>query len=137
MTVYLCGAINARSDADCREWRTVAATYCARYGIAVRDPMDRDYRGKEAEEFAAIVEHDKADVDACDVLLVYFDRPSVGTSMEVLYAWERGKRILLVDASRAPLSPWLRYHASAIYPELVDALDALPASLPVHGPDKG
>lgn len=73
--------------------------------------MRRDYRGREAESVREIVELDKVDVASCDVMLVNYDRPSVGTSMEVIYAWERGKIIAVVAASGTNISPWLRYHA--------------------------
>src|SRR5258707_4663776 len=36
---------------------------------------------------AEIVENDKADIDKSDVLLVNYVKPSVGTSMEILWAW--------------------------------------------------
>lgn len=75
--------------------------------------MTRDYRGREMEPGIAveIVENDKADIDQCDVLLVMFTKPSVGTSMEILYAHERGKRIIIVSDQTAVLSPWLLYHS--------------------------
>jgi nucleoside 2-deoxyribosyltransferase len=119
--IYLCGPINGRSDDDCKTWRSAVS---ARFADTL-DPMRRDYRGKEAESFREIVELDKIDVASCDVVLVYFDKPSVGTSMEMLYAWERGKRIVLVDRSAAPLSPWLRYHSHAVFKSLDEAMEHL------------
>jgi nucleoside 2-deoxyribosyltransferase len=120
MKVYLCGPINGRSDDDCRVWREAAKSALP----DTLDPMRRDYRGREAEAEAVdeIVELDKIDVCACDALLVYFDRPSVGTSMEMLFAWERGKLVVLVDRSSAPLSPWLAYHAHKVTRSLDEAL---------------
>jgi hypothetical protein len=53
----------------------------------VLDPMDRDYRGKEDESVKDIVEGDKADIDWADAVIAYCPKPSVGTSMEVLYCW--------------------------------------------------
>lgn len=112
LRVYLCGPINGRSDDDCKGWREAAKEKL----LNTCDPMDRDYRGRELEPGIAkeIVELDKKDIDGCDVILVYFDKPSVGTSMEVHYAFERGKRIVLVNKSDKPLSPWLIYHCSEI-----------------------
>ena len=60
------------------------------------DPMRRDYRGREMECVEEIVEGDKLDIDISTHILVIYDRPSVGTSMEVLYAWERKKPVIVV-----------------------------------------
>lgn len=87
--------------------------------------MIRDYRGREDGNEDEIVEQDKADIDVCEALLVYYDRPSVGTSMEVLYAWERGKAVFVVNPQRLALSPWLRYHSHAVTPDLDIACAAL------------
>jgi nucleoside 2-deoxyribosyltransferase len=120
MRVYLAGPINGRTDADCRDWRNYATRHLADVA-EVFDPMIRDYRGRELEPgiAAKIVEQDKRDIDQCDVLLVYFDRPSVGTSMEVLYAWQLGKKVVVINQSDRTLSPWLLYHSHA----RVDSLD--------------
>ncbi|HEY7417692.1 MAG TPA: hypothetical protein VH593_21095 [Ktedonobacteraceae bacterium] len=116
MRVYLGGAINGRPDSECVDWRRYAASQLTAEAI---DPMVRDYRGREDDCVAEIVELDKADIDSVDALLVYYDRPSVGTSMEILYAWERDKRIILVNECGGSLSPWLKYHSHVV----VDSLD--------------
>jgi nucleoside 2-deoxyribosyltransferase len=116
--VYLCGPINGRSDADCKDWREEAKRLLA--PMPTLDPMARDYRGRELEPDieAEIVENDKLDIGRCAALLVMFDKPSVGTAMEVLFAYERGMPVHVVDVSGKPLSPWLLYHASAVHPNL-------------------
>jgi nucleoside 2-deoxyribosyltransferase len=121
--LYLCGPINGRSDDDCRTWREqVKALWpdCL-------DPMRRDYRGRELEPgiAAEIVAGDIEDIDACDALLVLFDAPSVGTSMEVFYAHQSGKRVILIDKSNRHLSPWLTHHSSVIVQSIEQALEAL------------
>ena len=120
MKVYLCGPINGRSDDDCKGWREYAKERLP----DTLDPMDRDYRGRELEPgiAAEIVENDKADILRCDAMIVYYDKPSVGTSMEILFAHQaNGKefRTILVDKSDKPLSPWLIYHC----PEVTKSLD--------------
>lgn len=120
--LYLCGPINGCTDAEANDWRSLVKASWA--GPCI-DPMDRDYRGREAEAFREIVELDKADIDRCDVLLVNYDRPSVGTSMEILYGWERDKQIVVVCRSDSVISPWLRYHAHHIVHEFSDALDLI------------
>jgi hypothetical protein len=123
MIVYLCGPINGRSDDDCKGWRE----YVKGKVENTLDPMDRDYRGRELEPGIAreIVENDKTDILNSDVLFVYYDKPSVGTSMEVLFAHLQGKRVVLVDKSDKPLSPWLVYHCPEIYKSLDEAIAAL------------
>jgi nucleoside 2-deoxyribosyltransferase len=108
--IYLCGPINGCTDAECKDWREAAK---AKWPDAI-DPMRRDYRGKEDESVKQIVELDKIDIMNSDVVLVNYDKPSVGTSMEILYAFERGKFVVIVADHGARISPWLRYHSHAI-----------------------
>ncbi len=116
--VYLAGPIFGCEDVEATNWRSCAKDLLV--GVEVCDPMDRDYRGQEDLNVAEIVEEDKATIDTCDYLLVKFDKPSVGTSMEMLYAWERGKAVVVVSEGDR-LSPWLRYHAKAIFRTLMEA----------------
>ena len=125
LTVYLGGPINGRSDEDCIDWREKVIKSLPQ--VNARNPMDRDYRGKELEPGvdAEIVENDKLDIMQSEIVMIYFDQPSVGTSMEIMYAFERSKYILLVDASEKKLSPWLTYHASMIVSGLDEAIDVI------------
>lgn len=110
MKVYLCGPINGCTDEECKDWREAMK---ARFPDAI-DPMRRDYRGREAGCYREIVDLDKIDVNRSDVILVNFDKPSVGTSMEVFHAWTRGIPVIVVCRADAVISPWLRYHSTAI-----------------------
>lgn len=105
--LYLCGPINGCTDEECNDWRSAVKSM---WDGEALDPMRRDYRGKEAESYREIVELDKIDVARCDVVIVMYDKPSVGTSMEILYAWQLGKPVVLICRPDANLSPWLRYH---------------------------
>jgi nucleoside 2-deoxyribosyltransferase len=121
-TVYLCGAINGCTDSEAIDWRmAVKARFSASGTYGFLDPMSRDYRGREAESYREIVDLDKRDVRTADVILVNYSKPSVGTSMEVFYAWTLGKPVILWCAPDAVISPWLRYHSTAIVHSLVDA----------------
>ena len=75
--------------------------------------MVRDYRGREAESYREIVDLDKRDVREADVILVNYIKPSVGTSMEIFYAWGIGKPVIVWCAADTNISPWLRYHSTA------------------------
>lgn len=117
MRVYLGGPINGCTDDEAHGWRETVKPLIEAAGHEWLDPMDRDYRGREMEPgiAAEIVENDKADIDECDVLLMNCPKPSVGTSMEIFYGWDRGKRVVaVVPADRQP-SPWIVYHAHVLH----------------------
>jgi hypothetical protein len=118
-TIYLCGPINGCTDEECTSWRELVKTL---WTGPTLDPMRRDYRGREDESVSEIVELDKIDITDSDILLVSYDKPSVGTSMEVLYAFERGKLVVVVAAEGARISPWLRYHSHVILPTFASAV---------------
>lgn len=111
MNVYLCGPINGCSDDEATTWRE---WFKRQFPANYIDPMKRDYRGTESEDYREIVHLDKRDIRGCDVVVVMYVKPSVGTSMEVFYAYTIGIPVIVIDRSDAPLSPWLRYHSSAI-----------------------
>lgn len=117
MIVYLCGPINGCTDAECNDWRAFAKERLP----FTRDPMKRDYRGREAESYREIVELDKLDVRQCDVILANCPKPSVGTSMEILLAWQLGKPVVVVAPE--PCSPWLRYHSTKVCQSMSEAVD--------------
>lgn len=115
-SVYLCGPINGCTDDECKDWRAYAKSRLPN----TIDPMVRDYRGREADSYREIVELDKIDVRRCDFVLANCPKPSVGTSMEIFYAWEIGRPVVVVaDGS---ISPWLRYHATKICPTVREAV---------------
>ncbi len=111
MKVYLCGPINGCTDAECNDWRSEAK----RHWPETIDPMRRDYRGREIDCFYEIVEGDKQDLRDCDVVLANCPKPSVGTSMEIFYAWEvLRKRVVCIVPDKSAASPWLHYHAELV-----------------------
>ena len=121
MKVYLAGPIFNCTDAECRNWREYATK---KLNCTAVDPMRRDYRGIEEESTVEIVELDKLDIMETDCLLAnYGDIPpgSAGTAMEILFAWEQHKTIIIVT-SQAKVSPWLIYHSNLIFKLLDDAI---------------
>ena len=123
--VYLAGPINGCTDAEANDWRTAAKELLTRHDAEWLDPMRRDYRGREDEAVAEIVEGDKADIDACDVVIASCPRPSYGTAMEILYAWEVGKPVVVMHPEGSAVSPWLRYHSVAVVGSVSGAVDAV------------
>ncbi len=121
MKVYLAGPIFNCTDKECRDWREYAAE---KLNCTTIDPMRRDYRGIEEESVAKIVELDKLDIMETDCVLVnYGDIPpgSMGTAMEILFAWEQHKTIITVT-SQSKVSPWLTYHSTLILRSLDAAI---------------
>jgi nucleoside 2-deoxyribosyltransferase len=118
MKVYLAGPIGGCTDEQCKEWREYAKTKLP----DTLDPMDRDFRGIEGDHTDEIVEGDKADIDICDALLVNFPKASVGTCMEMMYAYMKNKLIVVVVPADLTISPWLKYHSATILTSFDDAI---------------
>lgn len=111
--VYLAGPINGCTDAEANGWRE---RFIADHpGHTYLDPMRRDYRGREDECVAEMVQGDMADIDACDILVAYCWQVSWGTAMEILYAHQQAKLVICVVPEGHRVSPWLRYHSDAIF----------------------
>lgn len=125
-TLYLCGPINGCTDSECTNWREYVKTM---WSGDILDPMRRDYRGKEDESVNDIVLFDKIDITNSDALIVNYDKPSVGTSMEILYAFERGKVVVVVANSGARISPWMRYHSHRIARSFNEAVQIIQSLL--------
>ncbi len=117
--IYLCGPINGCTDEECKDWRELAKIT---FPNAI-DPMRRDYRGREDESVREIVELDKLDIMNSDVVLVNYDKPSVGTSMEVFFAWQSHIPVIVVAKTGSKVSPWLRYHSTKIVHSFSEAFE--------------
>jgi hypothetical protein len=115
VTIYLAGGMNGLSDAEMHHWREYAKARLDRR-FRISDPTVRDFRGEELVRGREIVEGDKAEILAADILLVNYPRPSTGTDMEIHYAWTLHKDIwVVVPPEYAPyMSPWLSYHSAHI-----------------------
>lgn len=124
MRVYLGGPMTGCSYATAAEWRDEAKFWLRRHGITALDPMDRDYRDNPLSHLPGLVEEDKISIELADILLVNFTEKSIGTSMEILYAWENGKRVIIVSEEFTE-DPWLVYHSHNIYRTVKEALDKI------------
>jgi hypothetical protein len=123
-TIYLCGPINGRVDADCKSWRENVKS---RWPGVSLDPLRRDYRGREMQDVKKLVHDDLADIDASHGVLVWFDKPSVGTSMEIFYA-KHVKRLPVVTVDvlgEGRHNPWLVCHSDYMVDTITDALALL------------
>lgn len=125
--VYLAGPIAGCTDAECRVWREQAAVMLR--PLVALDPLRRDYRNEDLfhpELAAEVVRADKADIINSAAVLVHYDRPSIGTSMEVLFAWTFRVPVFVANQSGMErLSPWLIHHAHEIHVGLEPTIIAL------------
>lgn len=123
--IYLAGPINACTDSEAQDWREYVKSKLPSHEFL--DPMMRDYRGRELEPGIAgqIVRGDKADIECTDLLLVFAPKPSVGTSMEIFYAYHvLGKPVIVIHPGDKP-SPWIICHSDKIFKTLDEAISLL------------
>ena len=135
MKIYLCGPIRDVQRSEASSWRDRASELLKKCGHETVNPEKENPLVEvhltpdtvlTDEQTKSLVDFDKREIDSCDVLLVNLsnDAKTAGTPMEMIYAWERGKRIVVVG-DRSKLSPWYRYHADRILPDLESALSAV------------
>jgi|SRR5689334_444912 len=119
--IYLCGPINGCTDDEATTWREqVKKRFGAENCI---DPMRRDYRGREHECVAEIVEGDLTDIDNSRIVLANCWQCSWGTAMEIHYAANPSvpRAIIAIVPEGSRISPWLRFHTTDIVYSLEDA----------------
>lgn len=121
MKIYLAGPIFQSSDEEAKDWREEIKKIAAG-GIEFLDPMSRDYRGRvfDSQLSKEIVEGDKEDIRKCDVVIANVSKPSAGTSMEILFAWQLG--IPVITIAHGKLSPWILYHSYWVVDGIESAL---------------
>ena len=116
MKVYLGGPIDGCSDEEASGWRREASEYLISKGHEPLDPMRRDYRLRALTPAMAqeIVDYDLQDIDEADILFMNCSKPSVGTSMEIVYGHQKRKQVIaVIPGGRGP-SPWLVAHANQV-----------------------
>lgn len=117
--IYLCGPIMDEVDGVAREWRETAKGKLSN-DFVVLDPMRRNFKDREVDSANEIVEFDLQDVREADILLVNYNRPSIGTAMEVFYASHELGRFI-VAFSPFPFkecNPWMVKFCTKILPSL-------------------
>ena len=100
-------------------WREIAKGRLSDSFILL-DPMRRSFKDKEVDSANEIVDFDLQDVRDADLLLVNYNRASIGTAMEVFYA-AHGLGKFIVAFSPIPFqecSPWMVRFCTKILPSL-------------------
>jgi hypothetical protein len=144
--VYLCGGIKDLTTEESSEWRNLAIdelttklgqnvkietdgsrTYSPiiTNGFICLDPMRRNFRTTEWQSQNEIVSLDKKDIIDADILLVNATKPSWGTAMEVLFAFERHKIIVSFTGTdnKEDWNPWLGFHSTRLTKTLDEAIN--------------
>lgn len=122
-TIYLCGPIMDASTDESKTWRQRAKERLAGRFILL-DPMRRDFRDREIDSANEIVEFDLQDIRNADILLVNYNKPSIGTSMEVFYAaHSQGKFVIAFSPyTYQDMSPWMVKYCTKILSDLEAAI---------------
>ncbi len=123
-TIYLSGPIMDEHAGVAREWREAAKRLLGDE-FRLLDPMRRKFVDREVDSSNEIVEFDLQDVRDADLILVNYNKPSVGTSMEVFYAAHNlGKFIVAFSPFEfRDCSPWMVRFCTKILPDLEQAAD--------------
>ncbi len=129
--IYLCGPIMDEQAGRARNWRRQAARQLGG-DFTLLDPMRRNFKDREVDSANEIVEFDLQDIRHADILLVNYNKPSIGTAMEVFYAaHDLGKFVVAFSPFRfQDCSPWMVRYCTKILPTLEDATRYLTTHFP-------
>lgn len=121
-TIYLSGPIMDEHLGTARMWREQAKSDLSdRFKLL--DPMRRNFKDREVDSANEIVEFDLQDVRDADILLVNYNKASIGTSMEVFYAaHDLGKFVVAFSPfTFQNCSPWMVRYCTKILSNLDEA----------------
>ncbi len=118
-TIYLSGPIMDEHTGHAREWRESAKGLLGK-NFDTLDPMRRKFVDRQVDSANEIVEFDLQDVRDADIILVNYNKPSIGTSMEVFYAaHDLGKFVVAFSPfTFVDCSPWMVKYCTKILPSL-------------------
>ena len=121
--IYLSGPIMDEHSGVARQWRDSAKVQLAEK-FKLLDPMRRKFVDRQVDSANEIVEFDLQDVREADILLVNYNKPSIGTSMEVFFAAHNlGKFVVAFSPFEyKDCSPWMARFCTKILPDLESAV---------------
>lgn len=125
-TIYLSGPIMDEHLGLARQWREEAKKELSRH-FRILDPLRRQFVDREVDSSNEIVEFDLQDVRDADILLVNYNKASIGTSMEVFHASHNLKKFVVTFSpfSFKDCSPWMVRYSTKILPTLESACSYL------------
>ena len=104
-------------------WRERAKTLFSDR-IALLDPMRRNFKDREVDSANEIVSFDLQDITDADIILVNYNKPSIGTAMEVFHASYNLDKFVIAF-SPFPFqecNPWMVRFCTKILPDLESAV---------------
>lgn len=119
--IYVAGPMDFCSQEEKTGWREYVKE---RWEGTILDPCRRTLTMDDVHE---VVTMDKLDIGQADVVLANCWKPGWGTAMEIPYAFERGKLVVVVfpQLHERPVSPWLKYHSQYVVSSIDIALQAI------------
>lgn len=109
-------------EGHARAWRKRAKDLLA-HDFILLDPMRRNFKDREVDSANEIVEFDLQDIRDADIVLVNYNKASIGTAMEVFYASHDLKKFVVAFSpfTFKDCSPWMVRFCTKILPSLEDA----------------
>ena len=125
-TIYLCGPIMDEHQGVARDWRNIVIKHLSK-SFVILDPMRRDFKDREVDSANEIVEFDLQDIRNSDILLVNYNKASIGTAMEVFYASnELGKFVVAFSPfDFKNCNPWMIRYCTKILNSLENSIEYL------------
>lgn len=122
--IYLSGPIMDEAHTSAKTWREIAKSRLCDHFILL-DPMRRNFKDREVDSANEIVEFDLQDVRDADILLVNYNKASIGTAMEVFYAAHDLNKFIVAFSpfTFQDCSPWMVKHCTKILPSLEVAME--------------
>ena len=123
-TIYLSGPIMDEHAGTARAWRETAKQLL-RGRFRLLDPMRRAFVDRQVDSANEIVEFDLQDVRDADIILVNYNKASIGTSMEVFYAAHDLGRFVVAFSpfEYKDCSPWMARYCTKILGSLEEAAE--------------
>jgi len=120
VVIYLAGPMMDCSHSEMKDWRTEVKKHYEDSQVEILDPVDHvDYKMEEA------VRSDKRCICKADVVLVNMWKMSIGTSMEIMWAYVLNKKIITIAPSELKDNYWLKYHSNFIVSNLENAYNCI------------
>ena len=120
--VYLAGSMSTGHKSE-RQWRDKVYKIYKDCGQQSRcfNPYNFKWE-KDKPSSKDIVDFDKALISVSSVVFVNASIPSIGTSMEQLFAYQLGKVVVVYIEESKVLSPWTEHHSHIVFRDLNEAI---------------
>lgn len=127
MIVYLSGSIAGLTYDEANEWRQRVTDAFSRVGIETANPLRRrmffSTNDEETGSPNEVVQRDISDLRRCDLTIINWTGPSIGTICELWECYRTGKPVILVTSDPAVIThPWIRVAVTRIFPDLESAI---------------